>query len=292
MEDRVLFCTLITLMIGFSSSSDWVTISNQDDNKCADKNMFIDYFNRAKTRIGFIVLDYDEVGEHFVSLIFNKVENASFYISRVRSEGVTPEDFHEYTEPDLSRAAKSILPNTTLSCLSFLCTSGSFVIGQNETIELMKEGRSLISPALHYTHITNSVIKSLQVMNIRRIVLITPYVQSLNNIEKELFESHGFAVVYMEGLNLTKDTEISNVSAQYIKQWVLDIVYNELHGIQSFDAIFLSCSGWHSYKIVQQLEEVLNKPVLTSLTCAIWEVLRLSDVNDKIDGYGSLLTDF
>eukprot|EP01084_Bolivina_argentea_P161295 280806_1 len=262
----------------------------KDECETIPETMFIDYYHRAK--IGMIILDYEQTEEYFIGLIFSKIQNVSFHIARVRNEEITIEGYLQYTKPDLSRAARSILPNTTLSCLSFLCTSGSFVIGQQKTIELMQLGRSQISPATTYTHMTNSVIASLKIMNLTRILLITPYIESVNDVEKEFFISQGFEIIFMAGLNLTKDTDISRVSAQYIKQWTLDIINNQLNVSHDFDGLFLSCGGWHAYKIVQELENIIHKPVVTSLVSAIWEVLRLSGINDRIDGYGSLLTQY
>eukprot|EP01084_Bolivina_argentea_P161294 280805_1 len=254
--------------------------------------MFDDHYNINNAKIGFIVLEYDEIGEYFIGLVFSQIQNVSFHIARVRNEEITIEAYLKYTKPDLPRAARSILPNTTLSCLTFFCTSGSFVIGQQKTIELLRLGRSKISPAEHYTHMTNSVISSFNIMNLKKIVLITPYIQNVNKVEKQLFTSQGFEIVYMNGLNLTEDTDMSRVSAQYIKHWTLDIINNVLNGSVNFDGIFLSCGGWHAYKVVQDLENIINKPVLTSVVSAVWEVLRLSGVHDKIYGYGSLLTQY
>jgi maleate isomerase len=40
---------------------------------------------------------------------------------------------------------------------------------------------------------------------------------------------------------------------------------------------------------VEELEAELKKPVLTSNQAMIWHALRLSNISDKVEGFGSLL---
>jgi maleate isomerase len=56
------------------------------------------------------------------------------------------------------------------------------------------------------------------------------------------------------------------------------------------DAYFLSCAQIKSPEIVEELENELGKPVITSNTAAFWQSLRLSGVEDRIHGFGRLLS--
>jgi maleate isomerase len=46
----------------------------------------------------------------------------------------------------------------------------------------------------------------------------------------------------------------------------------------------------HTFELIEALELHLKKPVITSNQATIWNMLRLAGINDKIDGYGQLLS--
>ena len=58
------------------------------------------------------------------------------------------------------------------------------------------------------------------------------------------------------------------------------------------EAIFISCTGLHTFEIIDSLEQDLQKPVITSNQATIWNLLRLSGVRDHIEGYGQLLSKY
>jgi len=41
---------------------------------------------------------------------------------------------------------------------------------------------------------------------------------------------------------------------------------------------------------IETLENDVNKPVITSNQATLWKLLRLAKINDKIKGFGKLLT--
>lgn len=55
------------------------------------------------------------------------------------------------------------------------------------------------------------------------------------------------------------------------------------------DAYFISCANIHSIDTIEDLEKVLNKPVVTSNQAAIWKSLRLARIYDAVPGLGLLL---
>jgi maleate isomerase len=55
------------------------------------------------------------------------------------------------------------------------------------------------------------------------------------------------------------------------------------------DAYFISCANIHSIDAIEDLEKVLNKPVVTSNQAAIWRSLRLAGISDAVPGLGHLL---
>jgi len=58
------------------------------------------------------------------------------------------------------------------------------------------------------------------------------------------------------------------------------------------EAVFISCTNLHTIEIIEKLENDLQKPVITSNQATMWNMLRMAGVNDKIEGYGQLLSKY
>ncbi len=54
------------------------------------------------------------------------------------------------------------------------------------------------------------------------------------------------------------------------------------------DAVFISCTGLRSLDLIDKLEKELNKPVISSNTATMWNVLRMLGIDDPVEGYGRL----
>jgi maleate cis-trans isomerase len=55
------------------------------------------------------------------------------------------------------------------------------------------------------------------------------------------------------------------------------------------DAYFISCANIHSIDVIEDLEQRLGKPVVTSNQAAIWCALRTAGVTDDVPGLGRLM---
>jgi maleate isomerase len=55
------------------------------------------------------------------------------------------------------------------------------------------------------------------------------------------------------------------------------------------DAVLLSGTGLPTVRILETLEQDLNKPVLSSNQASLWRALRLAGVRQVVPGFGSLL---
>ena len=57
------------------------------------------------------------------------------------------------------------------------------------------------------------------------------------------------------------------------------------------DTISFPCPHWAVSELIQPLEDELGVNVTTALQAIVWESLRLCGVDDRINGYGRLLTE-
>jgi len=54
------------------------------------------------------------------------------------------------------------------------------------------------------------------------------------------------------------------------------------------DALFVSCTALPILKILDEVENKINKTVLSSNQTLIWDSIRSVGYEDKINGYGKL----
>ena len=54
------------------------------------------------------------------------------------------------------------------------------------------------------------------------------------------------------------------------------------------EAIFISCGALRTLDIIDELEEEVGKPVVTSNQAMLWDTLRLAGIEDRLEGYGRL----
>jgi maleate cis-trans isomerase len=55
------------------------------------------------------------------------------------------------------------------------------------------------------------------------------------------------------------------------------------------DAYFLSCTAIRSAEIIDSLETLLQRPVITSNQAMVWHALRSCGVGDAVAGFGALM---
>ncbi len=182
----------------------------------------------------------------------------------------------------LAEAAGLLLPDGSLDVICYACTSGSLVIGEERVCEELKKG----APGAKATSLITSVIRALRQVGARRIVVGTPYLEAINEMEKSYLESAGFEVLAIEGLNIEKDSDMVRVTPDYLVDFALSLDRPDA------DAIFISCGALRTLDVVERLERQLGKPVIASNQAMIWDTLRLARVMDPIEGYGSLLRDY
>ena len=62
--------------------------------------------------------------------------------------------------------------------------------------------------------------------------------------------------------------------------------------MEEADAVFISCTNFRTFEIIESLEQDLGIPVVTSNQASLWLALRELDVMEKIPWLGKLLTEF
>ena len=203
----------------------------------------------------------------------------NFYATRVMLDDTT-EDTLRAMERDLQHAAK-MLATVFPEVVVYGCTSGSFIGGKDGNANIIKT----IADECHCPVVTASqaMVNAIQEVRAKKLTLVTPYTDDINQKEKDFLELNGIEVVAMKGLQIVPAEELRTQTAERIIELVLETDVSES------DAVFISCTNVEGFQISEELERKLNKPVLSSNIACMWSMLRAIKYDVHIDNHGILL---
>ena len=240
------------------------------------RNPSFDKGKHSRAKIGFILMSTDLAAESDFFDIAPK--DVAIHITRLKTDDHTNNETLSKHIEFMSDAASRIQPDTKPNVISYSCTSGSIVIGEDRIKEEIKKGAPYAIPMTLVT----GVIDALKELKIKNLVVGTPYLDEINTKEAEFLNNKGFSILNIQGLNLTKGVEFGTVTPEYWIKFAQEI--ND----ESADAIFLSCGGIRSTEVIDQIEQKIGKPVITSNQAQMWSCLRRAGVEGKILGFGEL----
>ena len=129
---------------------------------------------------------------------------------------------------------------------------------------------------------SEAILAAFKRLGAARIVMLTPYKQEVNDNEVAFFGHFGVEVMREHGLQMQGAREFETVTPddwfQLAKEYRDD----------SVDAYFMSCAQSRATEAVEEMEEELGKPVVTSNTAAMWHCLRESGIADEVPGFGTI----
>lgn len=163
--------------------------------------------------------------------------------------------------------------------VAYLCASGSFVHG----VEYEKTLVAAIETAGAKAAVTTSgaLAEAIVALDISRISVITPYDQELTELLGIFLGQLGVAVLRSDHLGLGGG--IWKVNYRTVAERILAADRPDAQ------AIFVSCTNLPTYDIVDPLEKMLAKPILTANQLTMWACL--GRMNLPMMGPGQWLRD-
>jgi maleate isomerase len=120
---------------------------------------------------------------------------------------------------------------------------------------------------------------------IKRIGIITPYAPVGDAQVEKFFVDLGYQVVHLVGLKSASPMLIAHEQPQRLKRAFLEV------DDDSVDALVQCGTNLACAKVAAIAEFWLEKPVIAINTATYWHALRSNGIDDRIDGFGSLLLD-
>jgi maleate isomerase len=206
-------------------------------------------------------------------------EGFSLHVTRIPMNMPTYEA--ELHMADTVEQSAALLADAKVDIIAFACTAGSFVKGKGHDREIMD--RITLATGVPSTTTTTAVVAGLRALGIKKLVMVSPYKQEMNELEKSFLEAEGFEVLRHKGLELT----------DCLQQYEMDPsdwgeLIEEMKDPRA-DGYFVSCGGIRVVDVIEQKERDLGKPVISSNQALVWHCLRRMGMEEDVAGFGSLL---
>jgi len=237
----------------------------------------------ARRRLGLLVPATDHVSEpafhemlagHAIDVLVNRVALANPITMATLARMID----------DVARATASLLPDGSIDAIAFSCTSGTVAVGPERVAAAIHAGR----PGVPFTTPITAAVKALRGPALkstatRRIAVLTPYLDEVNEPIRAYLEANGIEVVAFGSFHLRTEPEIAAVPPQAILEAAQAL---DAPGIE---ALFISCTGMRGHAVLDALERATGKPALSSNQVQLWDALSLIGYDKPVEGFGGLL---
>ena len=233
----------------------------------------------SDTAFGLIVLQSDETLEHDMRRLLPH-ESAALYTSRVPSGA----EVTKVTLGDMSGAltsAASLFPApVSFDVVAYGCTSATSVIGMDKVTELISKG----CDTPHVTEPVSALLAACRVLNVRKIAFLSPYIEDVSITLRSVLKSNGLEIVTFGSFDEAQESKVARITPNSIRQAALDLIK-----VSEAEAIFLSCTNLQTLDIIQELEDTIAIPALSSNLVLGWHMLKLAGRHFRGPNMGKLM---
>jgi len=234
-----------------------------------------------RAKIGLLVPSPNWVVETW----FNNVapEGVAFHVSRMSLGEISPDAVDDMIKEGL-RAVRE-LASARVDLIAECCTVSTLIKGRKFEEEMIREFEEAAG-GIPVITATTSIIKAFEQLNMKSIVIAHPYPEEFDKREIKYFTECGIEVLASKGMGIVDVVELARPSPEEIYQFA------KTAWIPEADGLFISCLNFRAQAAIQALENDLLKPVVTSTQATLWNILRMVGVNERISGYGQLMSRF
>ena len=168
--------------------------------------------------------------------------------------------------------------------IAFGCTGATFLNGPGYDREIA-ERISAAAGGVQTVTAAGAVVDALDELGVSRIAVCTPYPEELNERLRSFYAAVGFDIVSFDHVG---DGALQGSTAE-AREEALRLAL----GVDrpEAEAIFISCTAFEGAgEIIDLVEGLTDKPVVTSNQAALWACLSFLGVSETIGGAGRLLS--
>ena len=189
----------------------------------------------------------------------------SLAVERMWLDDVTEESERVMLASEAPRAARYLRPASPELGV-FGCTSATAILGPEGEKQLIQD----VSATLQCPVISafGAVLDQLAEARLKRLVLFTPYVDSLTARFADGLTQLGYELVFSAGMGKASDVEIGEIRPDQI----VDFVRDHKKHFGGCDGILISCTNLRALEARTILEKELNLPIITSNYAILKEI--------------------
>jgi maleate isomerase len=215
------------------------------------------------TRVGLIVPSSNTVME--VDFYRRLPPETTLHTARMYLVETTPEGEEAMLDDHLPVSIRD-LASARPDVVVFGCTSAGALRGNAYEAELI--ARIASETGAEAVSVAASVREAIRRRGARRVGVVTPYVESLNEKIRESLEADGIEVAAVHGMGIDENVEIAAVEPSAIAA-----LASERFGDGGIDLLFASCTNFRALDALEEIERTLGVPAMTSNLAALEAVL-------------------
>lgn len=232
---------------------------------------------KRPTQIGFVVLQADETLEPDMRrLLPGRIE---YLVTRVPSGDEVSTDSLQAMEAQLTEAAARLPRGANFAALGYGCTSATAQIGADRVAELIGAGAA--TPAV--TDPLTALVAACRHLKLRRIGLVSPYVESVSDRLREVLKESGITVTQFESFDEPNEARVVRIDRTSVLDAALSVGEHP-----NVDAVFLSCTNLQTLECIDEAEAMLGKTVMSSNQVLAWHLAELADFKGELAHIGHL----
>lgn len=230
-----------------------------------------------RARLGLLVLTTDAASEWDL-LRYTRFEGVDCFTSRMPMALKATKDTLAALKDEVVSATQNLLPWADFDAIAFCCTTGSIAVGPDKLREMVQS----VKPGVPVCNPVDAALEALGVLNCRRVAVMTPYIDEVNETLEAYFVERGLVLTAKAAFKQEGDPQMNRIDPECLLEEAVKL------GSGDCDGVFLSCTGLCTSGVVQRMEDQLGKPVVTSNQALSWATLRAAGITDQVDGYGQL----
>jgi len=230
----------------------------------------------SNARIGLLVPSSNAVIEP--EFYGHLPDGVSLHATRMRSEGSGVDELEAMTDELLDET--DLLTHVDVDVVVYGCTSGGFDDGSEHGTDLERrmqdfaETPAVATPA--------SILRAFEALGLDSLAVVTPYPPEINELAKQFLAEAGFDVLTIERPEASDVTGYREVDSSLAYDSAIAANTPEA------DGLFISCTNYETFDIIDQLERELGKPVVTSNQATLWDAFCTAGLQYSPPNLGQL----
>ncbi len=228
-------------------------------------------------QIGLIVLQADETLERDMRCLLPA--DLELLVSRVPSGATLNPDTLRAMEDHLTAAAALLPRGADCAAVGYGCTSGTAEIGAARISALVQAG--IATPEV--TEPVSALIAACSHLKVTNIGVVSPYIASVSDTLRRVLRTAGVEVSAFASFDEDQEARVVRIAQTAIRDAAIAM------GKQSeCQAIFLSCTNLRTLSVIDEIEQEIGKPVLSSNQVLAWHLCQIAGVACLKDAPGRL----